>query len=157
MTDLSSVSAILGSIKTAADITKIIISSDAGLEKAELKIKLADLLEALAVAKIETASIKSELLAKDEEVLELREQLEVSNSVLYDPPYYFIEKEGSKEGPFCQHCYDSTQKLIRLQQPGRVGFWVCNACKCKFKDKNYVPSDTSGRNGRGGGGWVQRG
>jgi hypothetical protein len=58
MPDLASIQAALTSIKVATDIAKFFRSADLSLEKAESKMKLAELMEALAEAKIEIASSK---------------------------------------------------------------------------------------------------
>jgi hypothetical protein len=65
---LISVSTLLGSIKTATEIAKLIKDSDVSLEKAETKLKLAELISALADAKIEVMEVQQALLDKDAEV-----------------------------------------------------------------------------------------
>ena len=68
MTDISSITSILESIKTATDIARFFKETTTSLEKAETKLKLADLISALADAKIETAEIQSLISEKDEEI-----------------------------------------------------------------------------------------
>ena len=53
MADLATIGAALSSLKTATEIVKFIRESDVNLEKAELKLKLADLLGSLADTKME--------------------------------------------------------------------------------------------------------
>jgi len=74
-----------------------------------------------------------------ERVRELEEAVSTKESLIWDPPYYFLATEAGKDGPYCQHCWDSEGKLIRLQQPGRGGYWKCIACDKAFKDANYEP------------------
>jgi len=57
MVDLTSISAAVGSLKTATDIARFIKESDFSLEKAELRMKLAELMIALADTKIEVANL----------------------------------------------------------------------------------------------------
>jgi ribosomal protein L37AE/L43A len=60
--------------------------------------------------------------------------------VTYESPYYFKAlADGSKDGPFCQKCYDTTDKLVRLQSSSIRGVWTCNACKNSVKDSNFRP------------------
>ncbi|GAA3988171.1 hypothetical protein GCM10022279_09100 [Comamonas faecalis] len=75
--DLTSISALLSSLKTATDIAKAIKESDVSLEKAESKLKLEELISALADAKIEVTEIRQALLDKDAELRALKNQLEV--------------------------------------------------------------------------------
>jgi hypothetical protein len=134
--DLTSISAALTSIKTAADIAKLIKDSDSSLERAESKLKLAELMSALAEAKIEVTEIQELLFDKDSQIRALQEQLAIKGRLQWEAPYYWLVNESSKEGPFCQHCFDTDAKLIRLQGNGS-GFWDCTACKNVYKDKNY--------------------
>ena len=62
--DIAALSSLLGSLKTATDIARFIKDSDLSLEKAETKLKLAELISALADAKIEAAKIQQLLLER---------------------------------------------------------------------------------------------
>jgi ribosomal protein L37AE/L43A len=138
MTDISSITSILGSIKTATDIARFFKETTTSLEKAETKLKLADLISALADAKIEAADIQSLIVEKDEEIKRLKETLEIKQQVKYEKPYYWLGEGDNKDGPYCQHCYDQNGKLIRLQSYDN-GRWDCKACQNKYTDSSYVP------------------
>jgi hypothetical protein len=58
MPDIALISAILNSVKTATDITKFLRESDMSIEKAEIKLKLADLVGALVDAKIQLTDVR---------------------------------------------------------------------------------------------------
>jgi hypothetical protein len=141
--DLTAMSAVLTSIKSAADIAKLIKDSDSFFEMAESKLRLAELMSTLADAKIEVTTIQQLLMDKDSEIRSLQEQLAVRDRLQWEPPYYWLVNKTSKEGPFCQHCFDTDRKLIRLQGNGS-GYWDCTACKNDYKDKNYKESDLPG-------------
>lgn len=136
--DLTSVSTILTSLKTATDIAKFIKDSDVSLEKAESKLKLAELISALADAKIEVTEIQQVLLEKDAELRALKTQLEVKAKLHWEKPYYWLIEGSQKDGPYCQHCYDKNHELIRLQ--GNGGCWECKACKSRYTDSSYDAS-----------------
>lgn len=136
MPDLTSISAILGSIKTAADIAKLIKDSGTSLEEAEIKLKIAELIGALADAKIEVAGIQTEILKKDEVIKELNDKLNLKESVIWEKPYYWTGEGDKRDGPFCQRCYDDNQKLMRLQGGG-TNFWRCSVCSSSYADNNY--------------------
>lgn len=135
--DLVSVSTLLGSIKTATEIAKLIKDSDVSFEKAESKLRLAELISALADAKIEAAEIQQTLLEKDAAFRELVDRMKLKESLIWEQPYYWSLGSESKDGPFCQCCYDGKSKLVRLQGNGR-GFWQCKVCSSNYTDKNYV-------------------
>ncbi len=137
MTDISTIGAILGSIKTATDLAKLIKNSSSSLEEAEIKLKIAELINALADAKIEIAEIQTILLEKDNLISELRKQLELEASVVWEKPYYWKIEGDEKDGPFCQNCYDTEKKLIRLQEGG-TNPWRCQSCGKSVKDDNFV-------------------
>jgi hypothetical protein len=134
--EITSISSLLVSIKTATDIAKLIKESDTSLEKAESKLKLAELISALADAKIEVADIQQVILDKDAEIRGLHDQLKIKAKVQWDKPYYWLIDGTQKDGPFCQHCYDKNQQLIRLQGNGE-GYWDCKACKNGYADSTH--------------------
>lgn len=138
MPDIATVSALIGSVKTAIDIGKSIRDTATSLEQAELNLKVADLLNALADTKTEVAELQLVLQEKDKEIAALTAHLEVRESVTWEAPYYFIQKGETREGPFCQQCYDSDSKLIRLQ--GSItsrGEWRCRTCRSVYHDSNF--------------------
>lgn len=136
--DLSQISAAISSVATATEIAKLIRASDLSLDKAETKMKLADLTDALANVKIQLADVKTLVLEKDARIESLEAMLVQRNNMVYDKPYYWLEDGPKKEGPFCQACYDSDSKLIRLQGRGRQGAWECRKCTNAYNDKSYT-------------------
>jgi hypothetical protein len=124
MTDIAS---IVTSLKAATDIARFLKDSELSLEKAEAKMKLADLVSALADAKVELAELQLSLAEKDEQIRSLQEQVELTHSVQWEEPFYWIVRDGEKDGPFCQQCYDKDSKLMRLHSHDRQ-FWQCATC-----------------------------
>jgi len=141
--DMTSISAVLSSIKTATDIAKLIKESDVSLEKAESKLKFADLILALADAKVQIADIQQVLIEKDAELRDATERLAVKEKLHWESPYYWLLDGTKKEGPFCQHCYDKNHELIRLQGNGE-GYWDCKVCKSGYTDSSWDSSPVIG-------------
>lgn len=129
--DLGSISVVLGSIKTATDIAKYIKDSDLSLEKAEVKLKLAELIGALADAKLEVVGVQQTLAESEAQIRELQRKLDVRAQLKWDDPVYWVEGANGREGPYCQRCYDADQKLVRLQGSGD-GYYNCRACNCGY-------------------------
>lgn len=138
MPDLTSISTVLSSIKTASDLAKLIKGSEISLKDAEIKLKLADLIGALADAKIELSEIHTLLQTKEQEITDLRTQLDLNQKVTWEKPYYWFGPKEDVNGPYCQNCYDDKSKLIRLQGNGE-GWWECKSCESTFKDSSYKP------------------
>lgn len=133
MVDITSVGTILSSIKTASDIAKLIKDSGTSLEQAEMKLKLADLISALADAKIEVATVQGTLTEKDVEIKELKQKLSVRDAVHYRAPFYWSLTAEGEDGPYCQKCYDVEGRLVRLQKSvNRENVWSCRACRSDF-------------------------
>jgi hypothetical protein len=135
--DIPTIAAILGSIKSATDIAKLLKETDVSLKKAEVKLKLADLISTLADAKIEIAEVQDLLREKDTKIRELEEALAVKAKLAYEAPYYWLVQGGEKDGPFCQQCHDAGGKFIRLHKRGVKGGWECKTCGKHFYEKKY--------------------
>lgn len=135
--DLTSVTAVLGSIKTATEIAKYIKDTDLSLEKAETKLKLADLIVTLADAKLEVVGVQQTLAEAEARIRELEQTLETRGKVRWEEPLYWLDdhSDGSTmDGPFCQQCYDHGSKLVRLQGNGD-GYFECKVCKNTYVTK----------------------
>lgn len=105
--------------------------------------------------------LRAAALELEEDNIELRKKvkeleglIEIKEGVIWEPPYYFIEKDGKKDGPFCQNCYDKDGKLIRLQGSGSTaGSWRCHTCDKTVRDGNYSEQAIHNRSGESGG-WM---
>lgn len=138
MVDIAMVSAALTSIKTATDVARLIKDGEKKLDQAEFKLKLADLIGNLADARIEIANITELLAAKDSEIRSLQTLLELKNNLIWEAPFYWKIKDGQREGPFCQQCFDASNKLIRCINKGyKQGVWNCHTCKSMVVDDTY--------------------
>lgn len=129
MPDIATLAAFLGSIKTATEIAKVIRLSDSSLEKAELKLKIAELMETLADVKIQAIEIQELIQEKDKRIKELEESLiKKSKLIRHKNHYYEIDENGNPAGdPYCSHCFESKGKGIHLNKIG--GLKVCPACE----------------------------
>lgn len=72
------------------------------------------------------------------QIKELEKELHLQKNLVWEKPYYWLEDEESKDGPFCQLCYDKEHQLIRLQG-GKAGRWYCHSCTSTFYDSSYKP------------------
>jgi hypothetical protein len=149
MVDISSISSGFNSLKIAIDITRILRESGQSLEKAEIKLKLAELTEALAEAKIQFSEVQELVLVKDKQIKKLEEDLKIKNKLEWEPPVYYLINDNLKDGPFCPQCYDSEKKLIRLQG-NNEGSWRCLTCKNSFAEERWKAKQEAAIRNRSG-------
>ena len=140
--DFTSVTAALGSLKTATDIAKFIKESDLTLDKAETKLKLAELISALADAKLDVVNVQEKLAAAEGQIRALEAELQIKGDIRWKEPLYWLEGDGRTDGPFCQHCYDSDRKLVRLQGNGE-GWYECKVCKNSYETSESRQRDAA--------------
>ena len=86
-------------------------------------------------------SLQEENIKLREKIRKLESELNKKKEVVWEPPYYWLVDDQSKDGPFCQNCYDKNGNLIRLQGDG-AGWWECKSCKNQFTDDSYSHEDS---------------
>ncbi|HOB02631.1 MAG TPA: hypothetical protein PLJ16_07915 [Casimicrobium huifangae] len=140
--DVAAIGSLFGSLKAATDIAKLIRESGITLERAELKLKLAELMEALADAKIGAAEVQQLILERDAEIRTLREEARVRRDLRWEPPCYFLPDatQSRQEQAYCQKCYDGDSRLVRLHTDGK-GLYSCVVCKQTYKTQERQASD----------------
>jgi hypothetical protein len=137
---IGTIATVLTSVKAATEIAKLIKDSATSLEEAEIKLKFAELISALADVKIEIAEVQEMIVVKDNEIKELKLRQKLKASIIFENRCYFTMDDGKKTGPFCQSCYDNDGKLVRLQDNHRGSFsgivgadWFdCKICKATY-------------------------
>ena len=83
-------------------------------------------------------ALQEENINLKEKISELESKLNKKNEVQYEAPFYWTMVNGKKEGPFCQKCYDSDGKIIRLQKI-EEGNWHCKLCNNNYFEDSYKP------------------
>ena len=132
--DLVSISSVLTSVKIATDIAKLIKDSTHNLEDAEARLKVAELIGALADVKLKLAEVQDALLEKDREIFELKQQLTKKSQLSYDGRLYWADGD---EIPFCAVCHEKDNKSHHLTlspaDHDHDGYWFCKVCKNIFQ------------------------
>ncbi len=135
MPDLATISAALGSLKTATEIVKFLRESDLSIEKAELKLKLADLLGALADIKIELVEVQDTVIEKDKIIKSLEQAFEIKDDLVRNnDAYYKVSKSGEPVGPpYCSYCWENShiQRQLVLDNKNRRTR-LCTSCNNKY-------------------------
>lgn len=74
-----------------------------------------------------------------DEVGDLKRPAQLKEDLVYEAPYYWrAPTDGTRDGPFCQLCFDKNQALIRLQKQPLAGAWSCHSCEKCVTDKDYA-------------------
>jgi len=138
MADIATIGAVLNSLKTAADIAKFLRETDMSVERAELKLKLADLVSSLAEAKIELAEVQEVLSAKDKRILELEEAFQSKDTLVRQrDAYYVADAKGNPTGvPLCLRCWENDHKKRQLVHDAKdYRTRVCATCGHRYEGR----------------------
>jgi hypothetical protein len=139
------INAALGAVTAAIGLAKELRSIDKEYDKAELKLKVADLAESLADAKQNILAIGDDIRERDEEIARLRSILNFKSDKLIDKGQfrYFIDKDGYPKGnPICPVCEKQGDFLSVVQDRSKgIGKITYYCPKCR---SNYGPSVASG-------------
>lgn len=114
MIELAIISTALESIKTANDLLKGIRATKAIMDNADIQLKISDMAMALADANVALASVKTEMIEKDEVINMLQKQFEIQKNTIFEEPFYWLYNDEKKDGPYCQRCKDADNKLVRV-------------------------------------------
>src|ERR1044072_1560075 len=133
MADITTISAFITSVRNAVEIAKALKEAEHSFEKAEAKLKIAELISALADSKIQAAEIQDLLQEKDKRIAELEEALKLKASLKRSNDAYFeVGSDGKITGaPYCSHCWEVSYKAIHLHRDHR-GHWQCPNCKNEY-------------------------
>ena len=132
MPDIGAITTVLSSVKAATEIAKMIKDADISLEKAELKLKIADLIGALADARIALTEVQGTIDQKDKIIKELEKAFELKNTLVrFHDAYYETDSNGEPCGPpYCSHCWEVSRKTVHLHFKPYKG--ICPYCKTEY-------------------------
>ena len=126
--DIASFTSAYTTVKTLKELGTTLldakIDSEAKDRISEALGKLGEIQENLFYIREELINIQGENQALKDQVKFLEEKLDEKGKVQYRKPSYWVVDGENVDGPFCQKCYDSNNKLIRLQG-GENDKWGC--------------------------------
>jgi len=135
MPDIAAITAALSGVKTATEIVRYLRDTEAAFKTADLKLRIAELVDALANAKLSLADVQDVLAAKDAEIRRLNEALKRKADVIrYHDAYYEKNDKGQPVGdPYCSYCFENKNELVHINQnPQDRRKSVCPNCKNSF-------------------------
>lgn len=128
MIDLAQVQMALASISAATDLAKIFKDSGLSLKEAEHKLKVADLLSALADARISVSELAVTISNLNQQLLDEKARAVLRGQMIYEDGYYRRQVDTTREGQYCQRCWDVDQRAVRLQLAVNQYSWGCTQC-----------------------------
>jgi hypothetical protein len=136
MTDPKSILDALQALKVAADIVKAFRAADVSFKKAELKLKVAELADALVNAHLAVVEAQGEILAQKRRIAELETAQDLRDRIVHRENVYFVRDGETEKGPYCPRCFESEQKvmpLTALSGPSRAfAYYACPQCKARY-------------------------
>jgi hypothetical protein len=139
MTDPQAFASALTAVKTAIDIAKGLRTASAGMERAELQLKIGELATLLTDARMSMVDAQEENLELRRKVMELEQGKATRESLTFrDAAYWRKDMRGKEEGPFCSRCHDADSKLVRMSNRGN-GYICCPACHFCIDDPVRPP------------------
>lgn len=134
MPDIAALTALVVTLKNATDIAKAIKEAGFSIEKAQAKLRMAALIEALADAKIQASEIQDALREKDNRISELEKAFDFKSKLIrHGDAYYEIDDNGLPMGdPYCSHCWEANHKTVHLNYEFQMLLKICPACKTRY-------------------------
>jgi hypothetical protein len=116
-------------IEKAKDIYELV----KGCATPELQVKLMEFRE-------EALALQEENLRLRARIRELEEQAGRQGEIFFEGEAYWRKHangngDSEKDGPFCQRCFDTQGKLVRLQSANHMVAcreWLCVVCKTGY-------------------------
>jgi len=133
--DMAAITAALTGLKAAADIARALRDAQTAFDRADLKLRIAELVDALAETKLSLAEIQEALATKDAEIKRLMDALKLkAQLVRHNDAYYEKDGDGRPVGaPYCSACLETRHQAVHIHQnPAERRQSICPACKSVF-------------------------
>jgi hypothetical protein len=120
--------------QAAIDLIKGLLEARNQLKDLAEKTKYIELQKMLLKLDTQLLSCEELLATQEKKIHTLEKQLAFRVQLIFETPFYWHIENGKKEGPFCQHCYDSNLKPVRLIQSdaNETELYHCTVCKNHF-------------------------
>lgn len=126
----------LQSVKMATDVVRILRTAEGGFERAELKLQIANLAEALANARLGILDAQVEIAELKRRITDLKANAERRATVIRRRNLLYSKSEAAEEGPYCTRCFEIDDRLVSLSMLP-AGFrdlctYECPHCKSLY-------------------------
>ncbi|HQS18456.1 hypothetical protein [Reyranella sp.] len=126
--------ALLSSTSAAIGIAKAVREVQGEFDRADLKLKMAELTGTLADVKIALVDVRDELAAKDKEIERLKAAFAFKGETVESSGWRFQKaRSGQAYGkPFCPKCIEDEARFVLTRQYGGYSEVFCPHCKTKY-------------------------
>ena len=131
--EIASTVAIISGITKVIDTINGLRNSSSPLKKAEMELQFVNIVSKLVDAKVEISNVQQQSLEKEQQINALKEQISMKGSTQFEAPFYWVIDGSTRNGPYCQACYDEHNKYIRLYNY-KENWWQCKTCKNTYED-----------------------
>lgn len=105
----------------------------------------AGLVRQLLDAQKEAIDLVQRLQVLSEENTSLKRQLEIKGELRWEHNVYWRDRDGSRDGPYCQRCWDKDDKLARMSERRDNPYWHCAICSLRRLRPGQQPIVSRGR------------
>jgi len=125
----------LSGIATAVGIAKDLREIDKGLDQAEAKARLADVISNLADVRLALTDAREEMREKEAEIARLKQAFAFKATLVEKEGYKFEPfPDGTPKGePFCPRCEQNLGRYYRLNWDSAY-VYNCPECKAKYSN-----------------------
>ena len=125
----------LTAASTAVKIAKDLREIDRGLDQAELKARLADVISNMADVRIALTDARDEMRERDAEIDRLKEAFKFSGRLVEKDGFKFETfADGSPKGDaFCPRCEQNLGRYYRLNSVKGFAVYGCPECKATYQ------------------------
>lgn len=127
--------AIGAGLTTAFNIAKAVVSADRAIDKAELKLRMSELMVALAESRQELIDARSTAQVLEARLRQLESNAALVATLRHKAPFYFAEGDAT---PYCARCVEVERRPVHVVKTTMVSagkrVWECPSCKTKVAD-----------------------
>jgi hypothetical protein len=135
--DIAAIGTAITTVKTAVSIANALQSADHLMEKAQLELQIAELVDTLRTAQKELIEVEDLIASKDKEIERLKSAL-VTKKILtrVGDAFYELDSKGNASGdPLCSACWQRDGKAIYIVSDGIGELNICPICGGMFDQK----------------------
>jgi hypothetical protein len=126
-------------LATAYRIAKAVVNADRAIDKAELRLQMADLMAALSESRQEALTARETIQALEARVRQLESNATLLASLKHKAPFYLADDDPI---PYCARCVEVERLPVHVVKTTVIHegrrLWACPKCQTNYADMNNV-------------------
>lgn len=135
-------------ISGATDIAKTLLTAETVVEKAQLQLQMADVIGALASAKLSLLEAQEMVRKSEDEIARLHKAREEQTILVEGSGGFFWKSDGQGRRvgyPCCPSCLAKEARQVQLVRDGAMNRGRCPICQSHFQPVTYwTPKEAAG-------------